>query len=170
MSALLLPTRLLLARVGCSGPDTGESGRFLGVDPTTDAAPGQALAGVVRDGVDDEGALFGGINAEGQAGDTLAAASATLSVRVQAPDWIAPGVLRVLQDGEVLFEQTLPSDGGPLDFEASWTVAPDADAWLVVEVQGDASLGPAWRDAVPYAATNAFFLDVDGDGWTPPGL
>lgn len=50
MSALLLPTRLLLARVGCSGTDTGESGRFLGVNPTTDAAPGQALAGVGGDG------------------------------------------------------------------------------------------------------------------------
>lgn len=39
----------------------------LGVDPSVPAEAGQARAGVVR--ADDDGALFGGINAEGAAGD-----------------------------------------------------------------------------------------------------
>ena len=41
----------------------------LGADPSVPAAPGEARAGVVRDGVDGEAALFGGITAEGRAGD-----------------------------------------------------------------------------------------------------
>ncbi len=74
-------------------------------------------------------------------GDTLSASSATLSIQVYAPDWIDPGVLRVYQDGAVLEEIALPGEG-------------------------KTSQGSAWRDAAPYAATNAFLLDADGGGWT----
>jgi hypothetical protein len=43
------------------------------------------------------------------------------------------------------------------------------DAWFAVEVMGTQSMGDFWRNNTPYGMTNAFFLDVDGDGWTPPG-
>ena len=55
-------------------------------------------------------------------------------------------------------------------FDDDLTFTTDTDAWFVVEVVGEVSQGSAWRDALPYAATNAFFLDVDGGGWTAPGL
>ncbi|MFT5680768.1 MAG: hypothetical protein ACI8RZ_001674 [Myxococcota bacterium] len=102
-------------------------------------------------------------------GDTLVGTDATLSVSVQAPDWIVPGTLRVYLNGEVVIEQALPEsaeDG--LWLAKSWPVAVDSDSWLAVEVEGDAGQGDLWRNALPYAMTNAFFLDVDGDGWTAP--
>ena len=39
---------------------------------------------------------------------------------------------------------------------------------MVVEVLGEASLGDTWRNTNAYALTNAFFLDVGGDGWEAP--
>jgi hypothetical protein len=55
----------------CPGPvDTAqEEAPFLGADPTVPAAPGEARAGVIREGEAGEAALFGGISAEGRAGD-----------------------------------------------------------------------------------------------------
>lgn len=102
-------------------------------------------------------------------GETVAGASATLAATVSAPPWMPPGVLRVYRNGEVIQEQDV--EGPPVDgvwFEGSWTVDADADAWFAVEVEGDTPLGPAWRDQTPYALTNAFFLDVDGGGWSSP--
>ena len=137
------------------------------------AAVRDALAAghvVVASGV----TLRAGMSTDGSSalpGDTIEGGSATLSARVQAPDWVIPSTLRVYRNGEVVIEEPLPetsSDG--VWFDGWWTVEADADAWFVVEVVGETSQGSAWRDALPYAATNAFFLDVDGGGWTAPGL
>jgi hypothetical protein len=65
---------LLVGLLGCpSGtvapdPDPPVDPVDLGLDPTVPAAPGEARAGVVRQGAG-EAALFGGLNAEGAAGD-----------------------------------------------------------------------------------------------------
>ena len=40
---------------------------------------------------------------------------------------------------------------------------------MVVEVVGDTRLGATWRNTTAHAFTNAFYLDVDGDGWEAPG-
>ena len=50
-------------------PEPEPAPRFLGADPSVPAAQDEARAGVVRDGPSGEAALFGGINAEGRAGD-----------------------------------------------------------------------------------------------------
>ena len=94
-----------------------------------------------------------------------------LRVRVQTPEWIEPGTLRVYQDGAVVHEvalDTRAADG--VWFDGALPIASDRDAWFVVEVEGDVTQGAAWRDAAPRALTNAFFLDVGGDGWSAPGL
>jgi len=89
---------------------------------------------------------------------------------VRSPDWIVPGTLRVYQGGAVVVEERSrgvrrrPVAGGLLTLDAS------EDTWIVVEVAGVTSQGAFWRDALPYAATNAFFVDVAGDGWTAPGV
>ena len=104
-------------------------------------------------------------------GDAVVGASATLAAQVLAPDWISPGTLRVYRNGEVIEEQELtgPAADG-LWFDGSWIVEADADAWFAVEVEGSEPMGPIWRNHLPYAMTNAFFLDVDGGGWQAPGL
>jgi len=104
-------------------------------------------------------------------GDTAAGAKATLAVQVRTPPWFEPGTLRVYRNGEVVHEQELP--GPAVDgvwFDGGIAVEADSDAWFAVEVQGTEPMGDAWRNSTPYAMTNAFFLDVDGDGWVSPGL
>jgi len=54
--------------------------------------------------------------------------------------------------------------------EHAFTLEPQDDAWYVVEALSDTALGTPWRGSVPYAVTNAFFVDVAGDGWDAPGL
>ncbi len=71
----------------------------------------------------------------------------------------------------MIHEELLPetSDAGTW-FDGSWLVESEDDAWFTVEVEGVESMGDIWRNHTPYAMTNAFFLDVEGDGWTAPGL
>ena len=102
-------------------------------------------------------------------GDTVTASTITVHATVQAPDWIQPGTLRVYVGGEVAIEEALPPvavDGTWLD--RGWTLEVPTDTWVVVEVVGSVEQGSMWRNATPYAATNAFFVDVLGDGWTAP--
>ncbi len=103
-------------------------------------------------------------------GDTITGSAVTLDVLVLAPSWIVPGTLRLVRNGEIVFEQALPSDSDDgVYFDDALEIEADADAWFVVEVVGDEPMGAAWRNQTPYAMTNAFFVDVDGDGWTAPG-
>ena len=102
-------------------------------------------------------------------GDTVVGPTADLHVFVASPDWIQPGTVRVYRNSDVVFEQELA--GPAVDgvwFDELIAVDSDVDAWFVVEVDGAVPLNDTWRGARPYAAANAFFLDVDGDGWTAP--
>ncbi|MES2640740.1 MAG: CehA/McbA family metallohydrolase [Myxococcota bacterium] len=102
-------------------------------------------------------------------GDTLVGETITVRATVRAPDWIQPGTLRVYVGGEIAIEEAMPAVAtNGVWLEGSWTVNVPADTWVVVEVAGTTSLGATWRNATPYAATNAFFVDVAGDGWTSP--
>jgi hypothetical protein len=55
-------------------------------------------------------------------------------------------------------------------FDDSFEVETATDSWFVVEVDGASGMGGVWRGGVPYAAAQAIFVDVAGDGWTAPGL
>ena len=104
-------------------------------------------------------------------GDTLTGTTAALEIDVQTPSWIEPGTLRIYRNGDVLHEQILTErDDDGHWFEDNLEVDSEQDAWFVVEVEGTEPLGDTWRNHTPYAMTNAFFLDVEGDGWDAPGL
>lgn len=70
-----LPLLLALALItGCptdppAPPDLTPAPENLGLDPAVLAGPGEARAGVIRSGEAGSAALFGGVNAEGAAGD-----------------------------------------------------------------------------------------------------
>ena len=104
-------------------------------------------------------------------GETAVGQTGVLEAIVRAPDWIVPTVARVWRNSELISET--PITGPAVDgvwLETTWPVdAEDGDAWFVVEVQGEQSLGSWWGGARPYAITNAIYLDADGDGWDPPG-
>lgn len=94
-----------------------------------------------------------------------------IDVRVLGPDWVGPTEARLVRNGDVIETVELPgvsSDG--VWWEGTFNTEDDGDAWYVVEVDGPSGMGGLWHGAVPYAAGQAFFVDVDGDGWEAPGL
>ena len=92
-------------------------------------------------------------------GDTTSGTSGTLAVRVEAPDWMEPGTLRVYRNGEAVFEQLLAAPTGAVWFDGTVPVQATGDAWFAVEVQGTEQVAELWRGFVPYAMTNAFFVE-----------
>ena len=50
----------------------------------------------------------------------------------------------------------------------SWTLNPDQDAFYTVVARGSTSMSPVYEGLTPFATTAAIFVDIDGDGWTPP--
>lgn len=129
------------------------------------------LAGhvVVASGTTLRATVTGSSGAPSLPGDTVVGDTVTIQATVRAPDWIQPGTLRVYVGGAVAFEEELPAVAtNGVWLEKSWTVEVPTDTWIVVEVAGTTSQGASWRDATPYAATNAFLVDVMGDGWSSP--
>jgi hypothetical protein len=121
------------------------------------------------------------------------ASSATLGIKVQAPTWINVSTIEVYENGRPLTLSRLgPGQLAAVDagtsgatlsapliaadqstpvvrFDGTVTVKPTRDAWYVVVVRGTGSLLPVGPDS-PYAYTNPLYVDLNGDGWTAPGL
>lgn len=99
--------------------------------------------------------------------------TATFDVRVQAPTWMSIDEVRLLENGIVVATEDLTSadPSAVVRFDGQLTATPAADAWYAVQVAGSGSMAPVnWRGA-PFAMTNPFEVEVDGDGnWTAPGL
>lgn len=155
----------------------GRTDVFIGADT---ASPSDLTSGAVRDAIAAGHVVVGsGVTLRatldvGQGpelpGEILSGAGGQLRVVVSGPTWVQPATLNVWQNGEVVHTEELPPNdgGGPL-LDAVLEIEADADSWWAVEVDGGEPLGHAWGGEPPYAITNAFFLDVDGDGWEPPG-
>jgi hypothetical protein len=119
-------------------------------------------------------------------------ASASLSVTVIAPDWVPVDEVRVVVNGTVV--STIPFNASnftqdPVD-SRKWvltnpayttlTFTPGKDAFVVVEAgvplatSGAYAAGTPWAQVMhgiyPIAVTNPVFVDVDGGGYTAPGL
>jgi hypothetical protein len=113
-------------------------------------------------------------------------ASVTLSISLYAPDWVPVDEVRVVVNGAAPIQ--VPMAGfttSTTDFRlrtATVTVPMPAgkDAWLVVEAgvartqTGAYRAGTPWnkimKGVYPIAVTNPIFVDVNGGGYTPPGL
>jgi len=113
-------------------------------------------------------------------------ASVSLSISLYAPDWLPVDEVRVVVNGAAPLPVPLASfvtDATDSRLrKATLTVPMPAgkDAWLVVEAgvsrtqTGPYQVGTPWnklmRGIYPIAITNPIFVDVDGGGYTPPGL
>lgn len=101
-------------------------------------------------------------------GETAQGSELSLSVQVRAAPWVPVSHVRVFVNGEV-FEEREASAPADLEFSLQF----ESDAFVTVEVEGPAEgtyheLLPKF---VPFAFTNAIYVDADGDGeWSPPGL
>ena len=93
-----------------------------------------------------------------------------LFVRVRAAPWVPVDELRIFVNGALAQRQPL---GEQREFRISLGFG--ADAFVTVEVQGNARPGSPYAEVAPgytpFAFTNPIFVDADGDGhWTAPGL
>ncbi len=91
-----------------------------------------------------------------------------LAIRVLGPSWLRPRSLKVWVNQQVIFEQDLVDSATGSFFDGVVPLDLDADAWVAVEVDGGEAQGGWQGGHPPYALTNAFFVDVDGDGWSAP--
>jgi hypothetical protein len=113
-------------------------------------------------------------------------ASVTLSISLYAPDWVPVDEVRVVVNGATPILVPLASfSASAADFRLrSITVTVPMpvgkDAWVVVEAGVPLSTtgaylpGTPWtkimKGIYPIAVTNPIFVDVNGGGYTPPGL
>jgi len=95
-------------------------------------------------------------------------ATARLMAQVRTAPWVDASTFRIFLNGQLIDEREVPDSGSiELDLDLQ------GDSFVIVEVEGEpgdvyTSLLPEF---VPFAHTNPFFLDADGDRrWTPPGL
>ncbi|MFN8544729.1 MAG: CehA/McbA family metallohydrolase [Candidatus Binatia bacterium] len=135
--------------------------------------------------------------ARGELGQTVASADGAVRLRlaVRSPAWIPVEEVRVVANGVVVkaFDATssprvrpVPRDpqsqGGTTRLQATVPLTLARDTWIVVEagakLPDDPAAAPTPPDVlnvvqpgvVPLAFTNPIFVDVGGDGFTPPGL
>jgi hypothetical protein len=102
-------------------------------------------------------------------GATTEGTEGEFAIEVRSPDWIVPDTLRIWRNGVIVEERDIEGpavDGVWLDERVA--VEADTDSWFVVEILGDTPMGSYFGGALPYAAANAFFVDVDGNGWVGP--
>jgi hypothetical protein len=133
-------------------------------------------------------------NRRGRLGQTLRSRSGKVRVqlRVLSPAWIPVDEVRLVGNGAVLrtFNASsrprvrptpakFTSSGNTLRLKASVQLRLSQDTFLTVEAGPPlAEVAPTpppvvnivEPDVVPFAMTNPIFVDVGGDGFTPPGL
>ncbi len=131
-------------------------------------------------------------SASAGSGELLAANGAAVTLTVNlwaATDWVPVDELRVVINGvttvlDVNQLQSLPTTDPDYDWRlrrGTFTLTlPSKDAWVVVEAgvpldtTGTYMAGSTWNGVMhglyPVAVANPIFVDVDGGGYTAPGL
>jgi hypothetical protein len=100
-------------------------------------------------------------------GDIHHGEKGTLSVVVEAPEWVNIDRIRVFDNGIKVHEDTIQASTAfelPMHFEQ--------DSFVVIEVEGQAGkeFARILPGHIPFAFTNPIYVDADGDGaWTPIG-
>ena len=101
-------------------------------------------------------------------GETLAAASGILTVKISHADWIPVDTLKVQFNGKQLAEFDVS-----IDKEIALEIATDQDGFVTIEVSGKANeaYSEVYPGMFPYAFSNPIYIDFDADGeWQAPGL
>lgn len=95
-----------------------------------------------------------------------------LDVQVRAASWCKVDRVQLLRDGVVVEERAvLPEDAGAagLLWSGRFDLDPEDDASYVIMAHGAADMSPAYPGKRPWAMSAPLFIDLDGDGWSPPG-
>jgi hypothetical protein len=91
-----------------------------------------------------------------------------LRLCVRAPRWVDVSRATVYRNGEPVHEIELAPTGSAQRCDRVLEVETGADCWVVVVVEGDRPMRPVYpggrRAPRPFAVTNPFWVDADGDG------
>ena len=88
--------------------------------------------------------------------------SVDVNIDIRAPSWIQVDTVHVWENGTET--QTISIE----ENTANLTLEPATDSVYVITVSGEKDMSPVYPGEQPWAAAQAFFIDVGGDGWTPP--
>ncbi len=94
-----------------------------------------------------------------------------LELRVLCAPWVDASWGRIYRNGELVKEFAIPPASRPVRAERSFDLRIDGDCWFVVEVQGEKPMHPVYvgeDSPTPWAVTNPFWVDADGDGLVRP--
>jgi hypothetical protein len=95
-----------------------------------------------------------------------------MALRIRAPLWIDVTKATVYCNGEVAEEIEMPEPTKALRCDRVLELDVPGDCWFVVVVEGERPLAPAYgggsRAPTPFAVTNPFWVDADGDGEVHP--
>jgi hypothetical protein len=100
------------------------------------------------------------------------ATTASVPVRVRSPAWAKADELIVYVNGVEQERIDLRAEtelADLLDYEAEIEVNVSGDAFVVVFAYADDTMSVVTPGRRPFGFTNPVFIDVGGDGWTPPG-
>lgn len=144
------------------GPTSGGLGlntTFFGTGAGLDTFDEAALVEVLRSGrtVASRGVFLDLSVAPG----STVTGPVSLVVEARSASWAPVDRLILLKDG---VEAERVDGPGPATFELS----PEADAVYVVVAEGDTGMGGPWGSETPWALASPIYVDLGGDGWTPP--
>jgi hypothetical protein len=151
-----VPVGVSDAHAHFQGP-AGVNGTWVGLDAAVGSVTDDALVAAFRAGDVHVGrGVFLALSE--RPGQTFTDA-ATLEVTARTASYATVDRLHLYRDGVI--ETTVEGAS------ATFTLAPDADAVYVVVAEGDQPMLPL-TELTPWATTNAYRVDVGGDGWTAP--
>lgn len=99
--------------------------------------------------------------------------SVRLRLKVEAPQWVDVARVKVFRNGECVQTLEAGEREDAVVLERELELEAESDCWFVVSVEGDKGMTPVYSDeqgrgAVPFAVTNPFWVDADGDGVVTP--
>ena len=94
-----------------------------------------------------------------------------LEVAIYAPSWIAVSYVKIYANGKLEKEIPVPAGKDVQRFKQVIRLKPSKDTWYVVMAGDDKKdMAPVYPGRLPLSMTNPIYLDIDGNGFTPPGI
>ncbi|MEF8787563.1 MAG: hypothetical protein V5A84_00705 [Planctomycetota bacterium] len=93
----------------------------------------------------------------------------TVRLTVSAPRWVDLSTVTIYRNGREARRFDVGSASGVTRLEKTVELEPDGDCWLVIAASGDSGMRPVYpgsgeQAVLPFAVTNPFWIDGDGDG------
>ncbi len=110
---------------------------------------------------------------EGSLGDTVVPSvpggEIKVDIKVWVPSWAGLTRVRLVANGSTLEEWDVPDTTTPLRFQVTQSYTLDEDTWFhVAAYEENSNLAPVYPGRQCAGFTNPIWVDLAGDGFTPP--